>query len=222
MKTTLFLLFFLSVNITNCQNNYDQKLVEEVSSISILEAPFMIEELVEIYKKDTLIIKRSFNKKIFDRTKYTLYCYNVCANYFYDRLMDKRNSKNEEVIDKIISDLNYDKDVTKPDIDWGKVFETCQTCPFGEYPDDRFFYFQFSVMFMGENEIKEMIEFSNGEQWKYALMAIKGGDAFALNKEGNYKQYVLDRRMASYIIEKWKDSKIPEVQELVATYKSVM
>jgi hypothetical protein len=52
-----------------------------------------------------------FNKEIFDRTEYTLYCYNVCADFFYDRLMDKRNSKNEEVIDKIISDLNYEKNI---------------------------------------------------------------------------------------------------------------
>lgn len=219
----LFLLLFCSVDKTTCQTiDYDEKIVKEASSISVLEAAFMINELVEIAKKDTLLIKRIFNKKIFNRTDCTLYCYNVCANYFYDKLISNINIKNENTIQKIIKDMNFDKNISKPDINWSKVFETCQTCPFGESPDERFFYFQFSIMFMGELEIKEMIKYKNGEQWKYALMAIKEGDAFTLNKEINYKQYQLDRRMASYIIERWKNTKIPELKEMIATYKSVM
>jgi len=77
-------------------------------------------------------------------------------------------------------------------------------------------------MFMGEQEIKEMIRYENGEQWRYALMAIEGGDSFTLAKEENYALYVLDRRTARYIIERWKDSKIKEVQDLIVVYKSVM
>ncbi len=77
-------------------------------------------------------------------------------------------------------------------------------------------------MFMGEQEIREMISYNNGEQWGYVLEDIKYGDLFTLNKEENYPHYVLDRRVAAYIIDKWKDSKIPEVQNLIAVYKDVM
>lgn len=223
MKIKLFFSLIILVKFSFCQEiKYDKSIVENFKSMGILEAPFMIDELFEIYPKDTLCIKRTFNRAIFDRTEYTLYCYNVSTDFFYSKLIEKRNNKNNEIVDKILSDLDYDKNVIKPQIDWAEVFKTCHTCPFGEYPDDRFFYFKFSIMYMGEKEIKEMIDYSNGMQWKYALMAIKGGDSFVLNQEDNYFQYVLDRRIATYIIERWKDSKIPEVQELIATFKNGM
>jgi len=223
MKSTLFILLVLIVNLSRCQTaDYDKKLVEGVSSVSILEAPFMVNEIIEIYKKDSLIIKRAFNSKMFNRTEYTLYCYNVCADFFYKKLIEAKNSENREIIDRIISELNYNKNYIKPAIDWARVFESCQTCPFAEYPDELIFYFKFSIIFMSEEEIKAMIKDEEGKQWKYVLEDIKYGDAFTLNKEDNYIQYVLDRRIASYIIKKWKDSKIPEVQELIVTYKSVM
>ena len=75
---------------------------------------------------------------------------------------------------------------------------------------------------MGEAEIKEMIDKEAGKKWRYVLEDIKHGDAFTLSKEDNYVQYILDRRMASYIIERWKDSKIPEVQELITVYRHVI
>lgn len=224
MKTKMFILLVFAANFSYCQpvTKYDKKIVEGVSSISVLEAPFMIDEMVEIYKKDSLIVKRAFNKEVFNRTEYTLYCYNVCADFFYKRLTEKRNNENKVLVDKMISEIDYDKNIVKPQIDWSKVFETCQTCPFAEYPDELVFYFKFSIIYMNEEEIKAMIKDEDGDQWKYALMAIQGGDTFTLNKEENYKQYVLDRRIATYIIEKWKDSEIPEVQEMVAVYKNVI
>ncbi|MEY1638847.1 hypothetical protein [Tenuifilum osseticum] len=224
MKNKVFILFLFIIQFSYCQSNgeYDEKIVDNHSRCGILEAPFMINELIEIYKKDSLIIKRIFNREAHNRTEYTLYCYNVVADFFYKRLLEYRKSKNKAIIDKMISDLNYNKNIVKPKIDWAHVFETCLTCAFGEYPDDRFFYFQFSIMFMGEQEIKEMISDENGEQWRYALMAIKGGDSFTLTKEENYARYVLDRRTARYIIERWKDSKLKEVQDLIAVYKRVM
>jgi len=223
MKPTLSILLVLITSLASCQTvNYDKKIVEKTSAVSILEAPFMVNEIIEIYKKDSLIIKRAFNSEIFDRTEYTLYCYNVCAGFFYKKLIENKNSENREIIDKIISELDYSKNIIKPQINWETVFKTCQTCPFGAYPDERFFYFKFSVMHMGEKEIKQMINYENGQQWRYALMAIKGGDSFTLSKEENYTQYVLDRRIAFYIIERWEDSDIPEVQDMISTYKSVM
>lgn len=224
MKTMAFILFLFIAQLSYCQSNdeYDEKIVENHFRCGILEAPFMINELVEIYKKDSLIVKRLFNREVYSRTKYTLYCYNVVADFFYKRLIEHRNDKNKAIIDKMISDLDYDKIIVKPQIDWSNVFKTCLTCPFSEYPGDSDFYFQFSIMFMGEQEIKEMIRYENGEQWRYALMAIEGGDSFTLTKEENYALYVLDRRTARYIIERWKDSKIKEVQDLIAVYNSVM
>jgi len=226
MRTIIVGLLVLSVNLTSCQTvNFDKKIVGEFTGVSILDAPFMIDELIEIFKTDTLCIKRAFNQKIFDRTEYTRYCYNVCTEFFYNRLQEKKRIKtkeNNEIIDRIIGELQYKSAQAKPQIDWAAVYKTCLTCPFAEYPDELFFYFKFSILFMGELEISEMINYAGGEQWKYALMAIKGGDSFTLSKEDNYTQYVLDRRMATYIIDKWKDSKIPQVQELIAVYKSVM
>ena len=223
MKPTLSILLVLIVNLASCQTaKYDKVIVEKFTTMSVLDAPFMIDELIEIYKKDTLCIKKAFNSSIFDRTEYTRYCYNVCAEFFSKKLLEKKNSENGEIIDKIISDLDYNKSIIKPQINWETVFKTCQACPFGAYPDERFFYFKFSVMYMGEKEIKQMINYENGQQWKYALMAIKGGDSFTLSMDENYTQYVLDRRIASYIIERWKDSEIPEVQDLISTYKSVI
>jgi len=223
MKTMAFILFLFITQLSYCQSNdeYDEKIVENYSRVGILRAPFMINELIEIYKKDTLIIKKLFHKDAHNRTEYTLYCYNVVADFFYKRLIEHRNDKNKAIIDKMILDLDYDKNIVKPQIDWSNVFKSCFTCPFADYPPGISFYIKFSIMFMGEQEIKEMIRYENGEQWRNMLEDIKYGDLFELDKR-NYVQYVIDRRIARYIIERWKDSKIKEVQDLIAVYKSVM
>lgn len=75
---------------------------------------------------------------------------------------------------------------------------------------------------MGENEIKDMINYNKGEQWNYMVEDIKYIDTFTLTKGKNYKQFVLDRRIANYIIEKWKESNVKEIQELITVYKSLM
>jgi len=223
MKTMAFILFLFITQLSYCQSNdeYDGKIVENYSRVGILRAPFMINELIEIYKKDTLIIKKLFHKDAHNRTEYTLYCYNVVADFFYKRLIEHRNDKNKAIIDKMILDLDYDKNIVKPQIDWSNVFKSCFTCPFADYPPGISFYIKFSIMFMGEQEIKEMIRYENGEQWRNMIEDIKYGDLFELDKR-NYVQYVIDRRIARYIIERWKDSKIKEVQDLIAVYKSVM
>jgi hypothetical protein len=226
MVARAFTLLILTVNISSCQNRqtstYDKRIVEKPSAIGVLGAPFMVDEIIEIYKKDSLVVKRTFNSEAFSRTKYTRYCFDVCVKFFHDKLMEKRSRENSAMIDRIISDLNFAGVPQKPDINWARIFESCLTCPFAEYPDELFFYFKFSLMHMNEKEIIEMIKNEDGEQWKYALMAIKGGDSFTLNKEENYQQFILDRRIANYIIERWKNSNIKEIQELIAVYKSIM
>ena len=223
MKTKVFILLFFGINIAYCQPSakYDKKIIADYSSIEVLEAPFMVNELIEIYKTDSLVVKKAFNREAFNRTEYTLYCYNVCADFFYNRLIENRNNENREIVDKIISEIDYEKNIIKSQIDWSNAFKTCLTCPFGEYPDDRFFYFKFSIMFMGELEIKQMAKHNKGEQWGYMLDDIKYGDLFTLNNE-NYFKYVLDRRIANYIIERWRNSDIKEIQELVAVCKNVI
>lgn len=69
---------------------------------------------------------------------------------------------------------------------------------------------------------KAIVKYDDGKQWDYILEDIKYGDLFTLTKEEDYFHYVLDRRMALYIIKKWNNTKIPEVQEMIATYKSGM
>lgn len=220
MKIKFFILLILVIKFSYSQNsNLDNILIKNYNTVGILEASFMIKELAEVYKNDLLVIKRIFNRNVYNRTEATIYCYNVCANFF----KDKANELNEmKLASKIVSDLDYDKELKKPEVDWENVYKTCKTCPFGEYPDERFFYFKFSILFMGKEEIKKMIDYNNGQQWKYALLAIKGGDSFALSEDDGYAQYILDRRIATYIIDRWKDSKIPEIQKLIETYKSVM
>lgn len=224
MRTKVFILLLLIANLSYCQPlaEYDKRIVENYSAVGVLEAPFLINELIEIYQRDSLIIKRIFNKEIFNRTQYTLYCYNVCTDFFHKKLIESRNIGNKAIVDKMLSEVDYDKNFVKPQIEWSKVFETCLTCPFGEYPDEMIFYFKFSILFMGKEEIKAMIKDENGKQWKYVLEDIKHGDVFTLKKEENYTQYVLDRRIANYIIDRWKDSDIKEIQELIAVYKSLL
>jgi len=224
MKLEIFLLMTLCFRLTFGQdfNKFSKQIVENPDKIGVLAAPFVIDELIAVYEEDSLIIKRIFNEEIFDRTVYTKYCYNVCANFFFNRLLEKKDKLNNVIIEKIQGDLVFSKDLNKPDLDWGKVFSTCLTCPFGEYPDEMYFYFQFSLMFMEDEEIKSMIRDENGRQWNYVMEDIKYGDLFTLSKDENVVQFVIDRRIASYIIERWKDSDIPEVQKLIEVYRSVM
>jgi len=53
-------------------------------------------------------------------------------------------------------------------------------------------------------------------------LVIYRGDSFTLKKQSIYGDDVLHRRIASYIIERWKDSKINGIQELLTLYKSIL
>jgi len=223
MKTRLLIILALFANFAySQQNDFNKRIVDEVNRFGIIEASFSIPEIIEIYKKDTLIIQRTFNEKAFDRTEYTKFCFSVCVENFRKEILKHKNEINKEIIEKILSEISNIKTETKPVINWSEVFKTCQTCPFGAYPDERFFYFRFSIIFMTTTEIKQMIDYENGQQWKYALMAIKGGDSFILSEEDNYIQYILDRRIATFAVEKWKDSEVLEIKNLISTYRSVL
>ncbi len=203
--------------------NYSETLATTQELKEIYKYAFMANEFISLIRIDSNLIKNYvFNRENYMRTKGEEYYYDMSINLLKNKLLGAENDTNKNVVETIISYLPTNAHPEKPNVGWEKVFNTCQTCFFGTYPADRFTYFNFSLIFMGETEIKEMINYENGQQWKYALMAIKGGDSFNLEKGSKYGDDILDRRIAAYIIEKWKNCEIPEVQELIKTYKSVM
>jgi len=183
----------------------------------------MPEEFIVLTRKDSNLIKNSiFKRENYTRTTGEEYYFDMSINLLKKNLQKNVNHENQIYIESLLSQLKTNESPLKPNVDWGSVFEVCQTCFFGTYPADRFTYFNFSLIFMSEEEIREMINYENGEQWKYALMAIKAGDSFTLEKNSEYGDDVIDRRIASFIIKKWEDCKIPEIKKLIETFKIVM
>lgn len=203
--------------------NYSETLSKTKDLKDIYKYAFMPIEFIEQIKNDSSLIENNiFKRENYKRTKGEEYYYDVSINFLKYNLLRVMNESNQNYIKWIFSHFKTEENPKKPNVDWGIIFETCQTCYFGSYPADRFAYFNFSLVFMGENEIKKMISYDKGEQWKYAIMAIKGGDSFTIKKNSKYGDDILDRRVANYIVERWENSKIPEIQELVTTYKNVM
>ena len=73
-------------------------------------------------------------KKLLDK-----YMYNMLADSLSRKLLRIKNEQNQFVIDRIIKELDYDKNYTKPKVDWGRVHSVCETCPFGDSPPDLLF-----------------------------------------------------------------------------------
>lgn len=226
-KYVLFILLVIVLVISSSQRveKYSKSIVEDFLNdklwVSLVEIPFMVDELVEIYRKDSLVIRKYFQKDVYSRTVYTRYCYNVVSDTLVNRLRKRMKGSDSLMIVKMIKDIDYDKNYVKPKIDWSNVYKTCFTCPFGEYPPDRFFYIKFSLIYMGEQEIKEMIRYKNGEQWGYVIEAIEGGDLFWLDKNNKLKS-IVDNRVVKYIIEKWSNSNIEEVKEMIRSLEEIL
>lgn len=220
----LSIVVMLIFSITNLNSQVNRECLNFCNALAksnelkeIYKYCFMTEEFVYLCKTDTSIINHSiFKRENYVRTQGEEYYYDMSINMLKKKLEKLSNIENQKVIEKIFATMTTQEMPSKPNINWGKVFETCQNCYFGTYPADRFTYFNFSLIFMTEEEINEMINYEEGVQWKYALMAIKGGDSFALNKSQNGNN-VLDKRIAIYIIDRWKGCNLPEVQELIAT-----
>ncbi len=63
MKSRFLILLVTWVSFSYCQTPIvDKNIIENYTSVSILDAPFLIDEIVEIYKKDTLCIKKAFDR----------------------------------------------------------------------------------------------------------------------------------------------------------------
>lgn len=220
MKKLIILLFMIDSLIAYGQaDSIDKELIRSFGEIKNgridkLYAPFIVNELIYIYPQHPECLKKDFSRTILNRTKYTMYCHNVISKYFKEKMMDIRNRDNAIIVDSILTNLDYDSDFQKPDVDWGRVFSVCETCPFGESPTDQEWFIWFSIMFMGEQEIQEMVNYKQGEQWKYFLLRIENGDTYFWFS-GDYFDKTMDTRISQYIIDRWKDCTIPEVQELV-------
>jgi len=230
MKNNLAILSLLIINIYFL-NGQDQNNFYEYNVIlsankdlkPLYKYAFMPEEFVNILKKDSNFINHYiFNRENYKRTKGEEFYYDTSIKFIKKKLTEILNDSNKNQILRIVAKLETIEDIYKPKVDWGKIFETCESCFFGTYPEDVNTFFTFSLIFMAEKEILEMINYDNGEQWNYALMAIQGGDSFTVQKNSKYGNDILDRRIASYIIDRWKDSNIPEVQKLIEVYRSVM
>lgn len=191
-------------------------------SVSYIELPFMVDELLTIYETDTTIISDHY-VDISDKERQShigyIYLYDMGVNAMVDSLNKRRDLYPSFRIDKIISELHCRIPIV-PNVDWRELFSVCDVCPFGEYPPDSYSMFKAALVFASETEIRQVIKSENGQQWKYALEDIAYGDVY-FGKNNNTNREI-DRRIISFLIQKWSPCQIPEVQQLVSVLKEVL
>lgn len=191
-------------------------------SVSYIELPFIVDEVLAIYEADTTIISEHYidiPAKVRDKHLGYLYLHDMGVNAMVDSLNKRRNVYTSLKIDKIISELHYIPPVV-PNVDWRNLFSVCESCPFGEYPPDAYEVFKAALVFVGEKEIRQAIQAENGEQWKYALEDIANGSIYFEGKSNANRE--IDRRIIQFLIDKWSPCQIPEVQQLVSVLKEVL
>ena len=97
----------------------NQLLIYNPEDIHTSESVFAVKEIVEICKYDTTFISKLFNKNAFNKKIADKYIYNMLADSLSRKLLRIKNEQNQFVIDRIIKELDYDKNYTKPKVDWG-------------------------------------------------------------------------------------------------------
>ncbi len=224
MKKLLVILYILYASVAFAQNRKVNSFIvdAERQSVSYIEMPFIVDELLEIYKTDTTIISEHYvNISAKDRHTHmgAIYLYDMGVNALVDSLNKRRNSSNSQEISKIISELYFSKPIV-PNVDWRELFTTCESCPFGEYPPDSYSLFKAAIIYSSENEIKQMILADNGKQWRYAIEDIENGSEYF--EGGTSARQEIDRRIIKFLIDKWSPCQIPEVQDLVRVLKKVL
>ena len=221
---------YITITIVNGQNHFiKNSIIRDYDWCRYVEMPFMVDELIDVYIKDTTIVSKHFpsqEKRIGQQDCYVgHWClYDTGVKMLKDSLLNRRNSSNEHIIEKILSEIGC-LPPQKPNIDWGLVFvgcENCERCPFtdfvvGSYPEAKT-----SLIYMSEPEIKQMIAFENGEQWGYLLDGIRLGDVFSGVTSTDPIRREIDRRIICFLIQKWSPCQIPEVQQLVSVLKEVL
>lgn len=227
-KLEFYFLFLLIPLFSQAQTKYiDESIVEGYYLfLTYNELPFIANELIYMYKKDSTIIRKYYFSK-YERQFYSsnkvgsLYLYDIAAKALIDSLLYYKNKDNEYLIGKMIDDIGYS--IPKMDgINWEEVFACCENCQFAEFPGEIYFYVKSSLIYMSENEIKTMIEYDDGSQWRDVIGCMEYGDVF----EGIVSDYSgsieIDRRIISYLINKWSPCQIPEVQQLVKILKKIV
>lgn len=215
LKYLISLSLLSTIMFGQTKTKLNQWLIDNPSEIYGSRAIFATGEIIQIYKKDTTFISKLFNYSVYKNKEGKRYIYNLIVDLFYKKLLDIKNETNEKIVDEIIKKLKYDKNYTKPDVDWGRVHSNCAKCPFGDSPPDYFFYQGFTVIHMGIEELQPMIDYENKQQWKYFLDDLQYGDVFSLTNP-------LNRRVFNHIIAKWKHSKNKDIQELVTRCRKAL
>lgn len=221
-------LLILGCVILSCVCNAQKNLIDIISNfedddITQMELPFLYKELIDIVNTDTAFVYNRFihSRQSSEITPVDLYVNDVCSNALVDSLHKIANPSNIKSINKLVSLLDIHSP-TKPNVMWGRVFETCDECPFGDMPIDMKWNVKFSLIYMSQAEIEQMIKYDNGEQWDYLLSGIIAGDYFVGVVTNDPIHREIDRRIIKFLIDKWSPCQIPEVQDLVRVLKKVL
>ena len=221
------LLIYIGVNCS-AQKNYSVEFVNAVREGRIYPAYydyiFMYEELIEIYKRDTIKLNRDIN--VFDRVKYG----KPCNDYYFNRIKFSLKNKlkkykqncnlkdNIIIIDKVIKALKIDDNMKKPDEykDWSNFYN----CFFEDTGDEKNFSI-FTLLFMEENELVSFLSHSdNLEYWNSSVildLTVGGGDFMENNKITGTN--ILFNRQAEFILKRWKNCKKPTIIKTMDAFK---
>ena len=224
MRCICLLMAGLSMFCSCNTQQYNKDIVKNYKQYYMLsqkEFPFIARELVEIYKSDTTIITEHFVRNREKCSSVDLYINDMCANALGDSLLKIRDDNNRALIDKMLSKINIVRP-QKPDLDWSDVYLCGDKCPFADCPSEVYWNLEFSLIYMTEYEIKQMIAFEKGEQWGYLLTDVQLGDCFSGFLSTDSGEREIDRRIKLYLINKWSSCQIPEVQEMVKVLEEKM
>lgn len=227
----VFLLLIFNANACNAQKSYNEEFVKSVIEGEIYPAYydyiFMPEELIEIYKRDT--IKLNIDICIFSRIEYG----KPCDNYYFNQIKTSLKSKLEDykkdctqgdkvlILEKVIKSINTTTSPINLDSfsDWSE-FYNC----FFEDPGDEKNFSVFTLLFMGEQQLKSFLNNDdNLEYWNTSVITdleVGGGD-FMENRVENGTNLLFERQ-ANYILNRWKNSKNPTIQKTMQAFRTAL
>lgn len=223
MKNKVLFILLMISSLTQAQ--VDTNLVKKMPPFfSQIDAPFATKELVEIHRFNPDYLQNIFLPETDRKTvsSVNVYINDICANVFYDSLSIVVGSDVESTVNDMRILLPHFTP-NKPSVNWGEVFDICPTCPFLTEPyDDHTFPVKFVLLYMGYDEILEMIHFENGESWKNMLLSMAGGDYFSSNICANDIIYRIKCNEIRFLINKWSKYKNEDIEEMVSVLKNLL
>lgn len=215
MKRIIIVVLAFAANTLFAQD-IDKEIVNDYKHLPQVGGHLFVKEIIEIYKTDTTIIDKIYNREVDDRSQGGAYTDTICSNTFYNSLFKFKNDSNSEIVESMISKLKrINLKIPYYNVNWGDVYVCGTKAPFGHDPTETWYYMRFALIYMGVNEIKQMIAFDNGEQWEYMLQDIRNGVLFDGIESTKLADRVIDRRIMQFLIDKWSLYQIPAIQELV-------